>query len=225
MKVKHFLFLLSVMMLAACQPTLDFVDVPDTGSLSADSDSVAIKFTTNQDWRVEIDKPWLSVDQLSGKKGVNKILVTAQENPDYETREGRVTITAGEIVKEFKFVQKEMLGLVADVTDFVCPDDEGIIQIPVKANTDIKVTIEDKAKDWIQFVQTKALLNKDIELKLKPNETFEPRVGRVSIAAGRDIRNITITQVEKAGLLANKLTFDADPRGASISIPLKTNVD
>ena len=225
MKLKNLVFLFAVLMLAACQPKLDVADVPDTGSLSADSESVTIKFTTNQEWRVEIDKPWLKVDKNSGQKGENQIVATAETNPDYDSREAHLKIIAGELVKDFKFTQEEALGVVADVTDFVCPDEEGTVEIPVRANTDIEVTLAGGAKDWIELVQTKGLLSKAILLKLKANDMYEQRIGRVTIAAGRDIRGIKITQIERAGLFAEKITFDADPKGASINMPLKTNVD
>lgn len=79
------------------------------------SSSQTITFTTNKSWTATVTCPWAGVDAppapwasvspASGNAGTITLNVNMQANTYYQSREGTVTITAGEVTSTFRIHQ------------------------------------------------------------------------------------------------------------------------
>ena len=82
----------------------------DTYGINPDSCTI----TSNTNWTVSSDQPWLSVNPVSGT-GNGKLTITAQQNPDSIDRTATVTISAPGAVSQHVSVRQTFM-LVLDVS-------------------------------------------------------------------------------------------------------------
>ena len=81
------------------------------------------------------------------------------------------------------------------LTSYDIPMEGGTVEIPVMTNQEYEVVIPENSKDWITFLQTKALREDVITLNILANTMPEARSADVLVnVAGETLRVITISQ-------------------------------
>ena len=81
------------------------------------------------------------------------------------------------------------------LTSYDIPMEGGTVEIPVMTNQEYEVVIPENSKDWITFLQTKALREDVITLNVLANTMPEARSADVLVnVAGETLRVITISQ-------------------------------
>ena len=109
-------------------------------------------------------------------------------------------------------------------TSFVAEKGDGTIEIPVSANVKLSATISDDAKDWLYYVETKAMVDSKVVVGYRANPTTKQRTGKVTITGGTIKTEVSVTQA--AGDPTLTLAAEGqkvNPRGETISVAFTTN--
>ena len=168
--------------------------------LQADAKSIDIEVQANVQYTISTSVDWI---KQTGTKGLTSktLAFSIEENKTYDPREGKITIkpqegNAQEQVISVRQAQKDALNV--EKTSYDMPYGGGEIEIKVEANVSFDVTPN---ADWIHFVQTKALSNSTVVLKIDENATYSSRQGTVEIKQQNGSLKHTIT-VNQAGRIA-----------------------
>lgn len=179
--------------------------------LQSGANSIDVEVQANVQYSVSTSVNWI---KQTGTKGLTSKTLTfsIEENKTYDPREGKITIkpqngNAQEQIISVKQAQKDALNV--EKTSYDMPYGGGEIEIKVESNVPFDVTPN---SDWIHYVQTKALSNSTLTLKIDENATYNSRQGKVEIK-------------QKNGSLKHSITVNQAGRIAVTSVTLnKTNL-
>ena len=224
---KCFLPLISLLMvLFACQ-TEPFLNSQEASSISIDANAQTntISFSTNVSWVAKSSDSWLKVSPSSGEGGDVSIIVSADANPNYDPRTATITVTAEGLTKVFTFIQAERTGFLLSETNFSIGSEGGAIKIPIQANIEYSLTVDDNSKTWLSVTQTKSLANYNIVLNVAKNETYEQRTGTAYVEYGDIKTTLSIKQSQLDELIISTTVFEVGSDGGEIQIPVQANVE
>ena len=141
--------------------------------------SFNLTISSNLDYNIRIDEDW--VKQVSTSENV--ITFEVSRNETYDTRKTDVIFINERFKIESKatITQSQKDTLILEQSVFNVPPEGGTISIKVSTNIAFEVTIPDN--DWISYVKTKALNNKEIVLNAKKNEDRDERSITIEIKA------------------------------------------
>lgn len=126
-----------------------------TGS---DNDAVTVSFVAENDWTAIVSHNWIDLSKRTGSAGEQKIIVTVDNNDDFKTRIGTITIkdktsgksvdivvTQGEKGSVLTFSTEDQNG-----TSLVIDNDKQEItaEVNVKSNYDYTISI---SPDWLTY--------------------------------------------------------------------------
>ncbi len=126
-----------------------------TGS---DNDAVTVSFVAENDWTAIVSHNWIDLSKRTGSAGEQKIIVTVENNDDFKTRIGTITIkdkasgksvdivvTQGEKGSVLTFSTENQNG-----TDLVIDNEKQEItaEVSVKSNYDYSISI---SPDWLTY--------------------------------------------------------------------------
>lgn len=221
-----FPFFAILMLIASCQAE-PFLTSNDSSSYNIESTASTnvVSFSTNVSWVAKSSDSWLKVSPSSGSGGEVSITISADENPNYDSRTASISVTAGELIKTFSFTQAAKNGYVLRETNFEIGSDGGSISIPVQANIDYSVSIDDNSKSWLTIIQTKALSDNTIILTAAKNDTYDSRTGIAYVSYGTNKTTLTILQSQLDELIVGTKSFEIGSEGGEISVPVQSNIE
>lgn len=231
--MKKFVAFLGIALLAiACQkaivPELT-VTTPDQ-TVSADSGTVTIEFTTNVAWTASINGGnWATLSATSGEAGNGKIKVAVLKNDDPDPREASVTISAAgtEQTKTatVKITQLQKNAIVTPDVDILVGCDAQDVNIALQANVDYTLT---PSVSWITVVKTKGMTNYTAVVHVEQNKGAA-RTGSIAIKGEGVNAEVTIQQAEfvpyfEVNGIPEEGYFVIGQPGGELSFSVKTNV-
>jgi len=176
-----------------------------------------VKVDANISFKVESSESWVSVKSQND----DSVIFEVAENESTDGRSATVTIYNGEISNEISVSQgqKDEVNIIdADSAEIEAVG--GIVTISVESNVSYKVTVEEAAKSWIKYIETKAMTASEVTLSVEPNHADSTRTGEVIISAGEIEKIYTITQ--DAAVLPTSIALDQEeielPEGMSITL-------
>lgn len=157
--------------------------VPKTSyEITSEAQTIEVEVQKNINYTVEIEESCKSWIKKVGTKALTseKISFEITENTSYDARKGTITIipfTGSEQTIVVNQAAKAAINISPDVFDLSYTG--GQIEVNVKANVDfdVKPNVE-----WIHYVETKALHEQTVVLKIDKKETNGPREGTVTIS-------------------------------------------
>lgn len=168
--------------------------------LQSDTRSIDVEVQANVQYSVSSSVDWIK--QTGTKALTSKTLTfSIQENKTYDSREGKITIkpNEGNVQEQVITVrQAQKDALIVEKTSYDMPYGGGEIEIKVEANVAFNVTPN---VDWLHYIQTKALTNSTVCIKVDENTTYSNREGKIEIAQQNGTLKHTIT-VKQAGRIA-----------------------
>lgn len=232
--MRKLLFLCFLVLLASCKEEDFFSFTESTSdeiSFTPAGGSSTLSFSTNTGWKASSDVDWIHLTPSLGNAEQGQITVTADPNPDYDTRNGKISIFAGAIVTHLNIIQEEKKGAVTESSKYEIGQSEQELEIKVQANIDYKVEVLGNALEWITIVSapdTKALTESKVILKVAENSSFDKRSGIVRIYGGdTDISSEIIQAPSVFFEMAEELTIpyvgDCHDTDISFNIELATN--
>lgn len=187
-----------------------------------------IKVQANVKFSVEVDngcKDWVKYNTTKGLNNSTVVLDIA-ENKTYDGREGKVTIKqdGGNLSSTVVIKQGQLNGLFITTPEYNISNEKHTLTVEVKSNIDFDVKSE---ADWIKYVETKGLKTNQIVLDISANETYDERVGKVSVKQKNGSLSgiITITQNQAYGLFISPSSFELTNEAQSIQIEVQHNVN
>ena len=210
--------------------TIDSSIISNGLTFANDKGEQSISFSTNENWTLNIANTtsgvtWCTASATSGTKGSVTVKFTITENKDYEDRSVSVTIKSGTATKTFIITQKSTEALLVTSNKYEVNQEGGTIEIEVKATTDYKMEISEKANDWIKESSSRALTTHKHKLDIAINEESEKREGEIIFKSGDKVETVKIYQAGGAIILLSQDEYTISDVGETISVEIKSNVE
>ena len=175
--------------------------------LQSGANNIDVEVQANVQYAVSTSVDWI---KQTGTKGLTSKTLTfsIEENKAYDSREGKIIVkpldsSAQEQVISVRQAQKD--ALIVEKTSYDMPYGGGEIEIKVESNVLFEAVPTAK---WIHHVQTKALNNSTIALKIDENTTFITRQGAVEIKQLNGILRYTITITQAGRIEVSSVELD-----------------
>lgn len=200
-------------------------------SISSDALQINVEVQANVKFSVAVDDACKSWIRHTATKGLttNTVVLDVSENDTYDAREGWVKIsqTDGTLFSTVKITQAQRDTIHVEAEELTIHSRGGLLEITVASNADYSVNIEDSAKDWISVVETKAIRESKITLKIEPNEIEEPREGKVTVQNkdGKVASSFVVKQRAKNTIVASLHEFVASSAGEVVGLTVTASVD
>ena len=222
--------LVAIVSVISCEkaPMLEF-----TGSTSVtigkDGGSQTITFTANRDWSVSSSESWCKVSPASGtaSDAPVSVTVTCDPNTTYDARTCTVTVRADELSQTITVTQDTGIGLIVSQTEYNLSNAAQTIEVEVKANVKYNVSIDAEGAKWITNTGTKGLSSEKIVFNIAANDTYDSRVGKITIsqADGSLSGIITVTQGQTDGLFITEPNYELSNASHTLSVEVQSNID
>lgn len=198
---------------------------------------IPVKANTT-DYSCSVDKAcenWISIIKTKSLASYS-IQLEISKNTHGEEREGTIIVSHKNHEESIKIKQLEGDELIVSTKSFEVGSNGGEIKIPVSTNKDLTTDILSGA-GWItaKSIQTKSMEEYYIVFSIKPNTTYNERIGQVKVLSGVNIDSdflpdgnesiITITQSQLDELIVTTTSYEIGSNGGTISIPVKSNTD
>lgn len=199
--------------------------------LSSESHTLEVKLQTNIDLDIIIPdnaKDW--VTHTATKALSDKTLVfEIKTNEQYDARNCEVIIKqkSGELADTIKISQAQKDAIIISQKDYELSSGEHTLEIKLQTNVDIEIIVPENGKQWISYIETKALTDKIIILDIKSNETYDNRESEVYIRNKTTSLQdtIKIKQAQKDAIIILQDTYEIKPIGETINVEILANVD
>lgn len=204
---------------------------PTEYNISSEAQQVNIEVEANVKFSVSVEddcKDWI---QHSATKGIiaNTVVLDITDNKTYDAREGRVIIsqTDGTLFSTIKILQAQRDTVHIEDNKLTISSKGGLLEIPVASNFDYSIVVDDVAKSWISVVETKAIKQSTITLKVEPNEVEEPREGKIAVqnADGKVSSSFIVLQQAKNTLQASIHDYLTSSAGDIIGLSIISSID
>lgn len=138
--------------------TIELLSPAEITCTGADNDAVTITFVAENDWTAIVSHNWIDLSKRTGSAGEQKIIVTVENNDDFKTRIGTITIKDKASGKSVDIIVTQ--GEKGSVLTFSTEDQNGtslaidnekqeiIAEVSVKSNYDYSITI---SPDWLTY--------------------------------------------------------------------------
>ena len=192
-----------------------------TAPSSGNSTSVIVN--ANTPWYVS-GNYWCTVSPSSGEGGEVPVTVTVKENTTYDARNCTLTFTSAGLTQSISVNQESNNGIVLPKNTYDVSSDVQQISVEVKANVEYDISID---VDWIKQSGTKALTSNKILFNISANDTYDNRIGKITIKQtdGSLSETIVVNQCQKDGLFASPSEFFLSKYNHNIEVAVEANVD
>ena len=195
-------------------------------NLTSDANSIEVEVQANVQYTTDISADWI---KQAGSRGLNtdKLLFSIEANETYDDRSATITVKPQDssIAKQVIIVkQSQKDAVLIGNYNYDMPYGGGVIEARIDANVIFDVQ---SSVDWIEFVQTKVMSSGTIMLKVKQNDDYDAREGRVTILpqGNAEEQTISVKQAPKPGLVIDKRLYEIAANGGPLSIQLESNVE
>lgn len=242
---KLFLYLSAILLLASCEDPLPENNQDDNPpqevkaeikvevnslSFTQEKGNQTLSFTSTADWTAEVINTradsWCIISPQKGGAGNAKITVntTANETPDDRT--ASIVIRSGTISKTVTISQKQKDALTVTAAKYEIRAEGGEILIEVKANVDFEYEVEEAAKEWVKYVETRAMKTSTLVFNVAENDDIRKREAKIIVRSGNLKESISIYQEGTLpSIVISQNEYFVTPDGETISVEVRSNVD
>lgn len=211
------------------QPTIT-LETSSSSNFTTEGGSNIISFKSSSAWTANVINTradtWCSVSPTSGDAGNAKITVTTTPNVTPDDRSASIVIKAGSTQKTINVSQKQKDALTVTSSKFEVTAEGGEIKVEVKANIKFDYEIDDAAKEWISYLETRALKTSTLVFNVAKNEIVQKREGKITIKSGEYNETIMIYQSgTKPEIVISKDEYIVSSGSETISVEVASNVD
>ena len=200
-------------------------------SFDVNGGSATVSFTANADWVATVINTradsWCTVQPNSGTKGSNTITIKVASNDTPDSRTAVVQLVSGTTAKNINVSQKQKDALSLTTNRFEVAKEGGLVEIEIMANVDVSYSIDDKAKEWVSYIGTRALKSSIMTFKVTANNSSEKREATITLSNGNLEEKVTIYQEsgESAAIVISKSEYTVGSDGETIQVEVASNVD
>lgn len=214
--------------------TLNVKQEADTGvvlpkneyNISSDAQQLEVTVQANVQYSVEIDVDWITLAKSKALE-TETLLFDVMSNEGYDPRTGIISIINESTDETMTITVTQVAAdaiLVSPAECFISCEEQNI-ELEVQTNVDIEILIPDEAKDWVSHVETKALEEKKVVLKIAANTGYEPRYCEVQVGKKDSdyAETIFITQEAMSGIIIPEKEFDLSSEKQTLEIALQAS--
>ena len=146
--------------------------------LSEKEQIAVLEFESSVAWTIEPinDRAsgWCSVEPSSGDAGKASVVVSVNENLDFEDRQAVLLIKAGTCSETFVVSQKQKDALTVTSSRYEISSDGGTVDIDVSSNVEYEIVVPLNC-DWVTNTNTKSLSSQSHSFNVAKNESYDSR--------------------------------------------------
>lgn len=210
------------------------ITIPSTESLShvfeAEGGSSTLSFSATETWTATVSNnradAWCSVEPTSGGKGNHMLVIKAKPNEDFDDKSATIQLKSSSTTKTINVTLKQKNALTLTSDKFELSDRGGEFEIEIKANVKYSYTIDEKGKEWISFVKSRALNTTYLLFKAAKNESDDKREAEIKITDGKLTETVKVYQ-SAAGpaIVVTQNEYAIASEGEEITVEVASNVD
>lgn len=182
MKVLRYisLFVAVLCLLVSCKKEVPDVVSADVKEFSVigDGESVKVNITANRQWVASTDCDWISLPNAQSESGTFQLTIRVKKNETESSRQGTVTVVAGEASVTIKIVQRLRIILDLDNAGANIEYTGDTISIMMESNADYSIEITEGA-EWIRQIDTKATVIDELQFIIDANPENSSRKGKI----------------------------------------------
>lgn len=184
----------------------------------------SISFESNMDWTAKSSESWCKLSPAYGNASIKSITAILDPNDIYDDRSTTVTIMSGGVSKSVTIKQSAKSGILVSSDKFNLTNEAATIEVEIQTNVEYDITISD---DWITRNKTRALSSSNLYFNISKNESYDDRVGSISIKqkGGGLSRTIEVYQSQEDAIILSNKTVNISSEGQTLKVQLNTNVD
>ena len=192
--------------------------------------TAVLEFEATVNWTIELindrASDWCSVKPSSGEAGNASVIVSVNENTDYDNRQAVLLIKAGQCSETVVVSQKQKDALTVTSSRFEISSDGGTVDIEVKSNVNFEYYTTDSAQEWLHDMQTKSLETHHLLFSGDENHETKPRNAAIYIVCGNLMETINIYQngVTPCIVISDKEHL-VESEGGTVTVEVSSNVD
>ena len=207
------------------------IELGKVTEIAAEGGYYEVDIRYNTDYTVEVEpaaQSWITFVQTKALSS-GRLVFVFEANAGTDPRSGKVSVTdpsgkAEPVTLTFVQAEKKVIE-VGKVTEIEA--EGGVYEVEIQYNTDFTVEVENAAKSWISFVQTKALTSGHLVFVFEENTGTDPRTGKVTVKdkTGK-VPPITLTfvQAEKKTIEVGQVPEIA-AEGGTYEVDIQYNTD
>ncbi len=198
----------------------------DEYKVSSEAQQLEVTVKANVEYKVEIDADWI---KQAGTKALETttFLFDIEPNESYDPRQAIINIIDEEMndTLSIEIEQVQQDAIFVSPTEFSLSCKEHTLELEVQTNVDLEVSIPDNAKNWVSHIETKALEDKTIVLKVAANEEYDPRSCEIRIKKKNEdySETVYIYQEELLGVVLSENEFNLSSAKQNLEVKFKTN--
>ena len=184
-----------------------------------------VAITCNDHWTVTKDADWITIGTDKGD-GNGSVKITVPENKALDTREGTVTVAAGEVKRTVTVAQlgkKPVLTVSPDALN--ATDEGGVLELTVTSNVEWTLTIPEDAI-WVSAEKKAGEGNDVVKFTVSPNEGLEARETELVFNSGNLVPvKVKLSQMGQEPFFAIDMEkVEAPYGGGDYAIKVTTNL-
>ena len=207
------------------------LEVGSVTKIPQEGGTVTVDVRYNTEFTVEIESSAQSWISFAGTKSLNsgKLTFEVKANETTDTRTGKVTVKdkSGKVQPQTLTFEQEEKKVIQVGETTTIPSEGGTYQVDVKYNADLVVEVEEAAKSWITFIQTKALKSGKLEFSFAANDGAE-RTGNVTVKdknGKAQSQTLTFVQEEEKKVIKVGETPTIPAEGGTFTVDVEYNTD
>lgn len=138
--------------------------------LGADGTEQTVSLSSSSDWEITEIPEWLKVEPASGVAGEQIISLTATENATETERKAKLLVKSGDEAQFLTVTQGVHGELVVGQKEYIVMGEATSIVISYASNFVPEIVIPQEAASWLSMVQSKALTDRRLVLKIAENQ-------------------------------------------------------
>lgn len=139
-------------------------------TLGADGIGQTVTISASSGWEITQIPEWLKVEPASGEAGEQTITFTATENTTETERKARLLLESGDNAQFITVVQGVHGELVIGQKEYIVMGGAASIVVSYASNFVPEVIIPQEASSWLSLVQSKAMTDRRLVLKVAENK-------------------------------------------------------
>jgi hypothetical protein len=180
------------------------------------SKSTAITVKGPEYWSAASNAEWLSIPEAEGHSP-GSLLMFADPNPTKTSRTAVVTITAGDMTKEYKVTQSGAAWLNPAVPEWKVGFEAADVKIPVMTNQGTWTA--STTATWVSLPVKTGATGQEVTIQVKANASSR-RTATMTLKAGSVTKSFTITQSGKGYINLPITSWQPDGGGDQIDVPV-----
>ena len=156
---------------------------PLTSEFEADGGTLVVEFNSFYNWVAQSSAEWIDIKTNSGTRSTTEFVATIAKNATKEERDATITIHLSNGEQHSLAIHQLCSGFFDHEGEesYNVTYEENLITIPIRTNIEYSVSISDQ---WLSVVESRAIEEGSITLKVEENLYFAPRTTFVEILDG-----------------------------------------